>query len=68
MGHGTELVTILNNLEKAGLNYGFFPTRRKIEIYEDLPPLRRRLLRPMAPLTFATLQILGVGQETKEVG
>jgi uncharacterized protein len=67
-GTGTELVTILNNLEKASLNYGFFPTRRKIELYEDLPPLRRRLLRPMAPLTYATLQILGVGQETKEVG
>jgi glycosyltransferase A (GT-A) superfamily protein (DUF2064 family) len=67
-GTGTELVTILKNLEKARLNYGFFPTRRKIEVYDDLPPLRRRLLRPMAPLTYATLQILGVGQETKEVG
>lgn len=67
-GTGTELVTLLQNLEKAGLDYGFFPTRRKIEVYEDLPPLRRRLLRPMAPLTFATLQILGIGQETREVG
>lgn len=67
-GSGTELVTLLNNVEKQGLDYGFFPTRRKIEVYEDLAPLRRRLLRPMAPLTFATLQILGIGQETKEVG
>jgi len=31
-------------------------------------PLRHRLLRPMAPLTFATLQTLGIGQETREVG
>lgn len=67
-GTGTELVTILRNLEVAGLDYGFFPTRHKIEVYEDLAPLRKRLLRPMAPLTFATLQILGIGQETKEVG
>jgi len=67
-GSGTELVTILGNLERDRLNYGFFPTRRKIEVYDDLPPLRRRLLRPMAPLTFATLQMLGIGQETKEVG
>jgi glycosyltransferase A (GT-A) superfamily protein (DUF2064 family) len=66
-GTGTELVTILQNLEQARLNYGFFPTRRKIEVYDDLPPLRKRLLRPMAPLTFATLQMLGIGQE-KEVG
>ncbi|HLY08271.1 MAG TPA: DUF2064 domain-containing protein [Planctomycetota bacterium] len=67
-GTGTELETLLGNLEAAGLNYGFFPTRRKIEQYDDLLPLRRRLLRPMAPLTFATLQVLGIGQETKEVG
>jgi hypothetical protein len=67
-GSGTELVTLLRNLERAGLDYGFFPTRRKIEVYEDLAPLRRRLLRPMAPLTVATLQTLGIGQETKEVG
>ena len=67
-GSGTELATLLKNVEKLGLDYGFFPTRRKIEVYEDLQPLRRRLLRPMAPLTFATLQILGIGQETKEVG
>jgi glycosyltransferase A (GT-A) superfamily protein (DUF2064 family) len=67
-GTGTELVTLLRNLERAGLEYGFFPTRRKVETYEDLLPLRRRLLRPMAPLTYATLQILGIGQESKEVG
>lgn len=67
-GTGTELVTLLRNLERAHLDYGFFPTRRKVEVYEDLLPLRRRLLRPMAPLTFATLQTLGIGQETKEVG
>lgn len=67
-GSGTELVTLLQNLELARLDYGFFPTRHKIEVYEDLPPLRRRLLRPMAPLTFATLQTLGIGQETREVG
>jgi glycosyltransferase A (GT-A) superfamily protein (DUF2064 family) len=67
-GTGTELVTILDNLQQARLNYGFFPTRRKIQVYDDLPPLRKRLLRPMAPLTFAALQMLGIGQETKEVG
>jgi len=66
-GTGTELVTILQNLEQARLNYGFFPTRRKIAVFDDLPPLRKRLLRPMAPLTVATLQMLGIGQE-KEVG
>lgn len=67
-GSGTEIVTLLENVEKAGLNHGFFPTRHKIEAYEDLPPLRKRLLRQMGPLTFATLRILGIGQETKEVG
>src|SRR5579862_1240793 len=69
-GSGTELETMLANLAAAGLNYGFFPTRRKIEQYDDLVPLRRLLQRPMAPLTFATLQMLGVGQEAsgREVG
>jgi glycosyltransferase A (GT-A) superfamily protein (DUF2064 family) len=67
-GTGTELESLLENLKAAGLDHGFFPTRRKIEVYEDLVGLRRRLLRPMAPLTFATLQVLGIGQETKEVG
>lgn len=67
-GTGTELVTLLETLDAAKLDYGFFPTRTKIEQYQDLIPLRRRLLRPMAPLTFATLQVLGIGQETREVG
>jgi glycosyltransferase A (GT-A) superfamily protein (DUF2064 family) len=67
-GTGTELEALLGNLKSAGLDHGFFPTRRKIEVYEDLVELRRRLLRPMAPLTYRTLQMLGVGQETREVG
>jgi glycosyltransferase A (GT-A) superfamily protein (DUF2064 family) len=67
-GTGTELVTLLETLDAAKLDYGFFPTRTKIEQYQDLIPLRRRLLRPMAPLTHATLQMLGIGQETREVG
>ena len=67
-GTGTELATLLRNLDQAGLDYGFFPTRPKIESVEDLVPLRRRLLRQMAPLTYATMQTLGIGQETKEVG
>jgi glycosyltransferase A (GT-A) superfamily protein (DUF2064 family) len=67
-GTGTELMTLLDNLQAAGLDHGFFPQRRKIEVYEDVVDLRRRLLRPMAPLTFATLQLLGIGKETKEVG
>ena len=66
-GTGTELMTLLDNLQAAGLDHGFFPQRRKIEVYEDVVELRRRLLRPMAPLTFATLQLLGIGQETREV-
>jgi len=69
-GTGTELDGLLGNLTAAKLNFGFFPTRRKIEQYDDLPPLRKRLLRPMAPLTYNTLQMLGIGQETsdREVG
>lgn len=69
-GTGTELESLLSNLDAAGLNHGFFPTRRKVEVYDDLVDLRRRLLRPMAPLTYANLQMLGVGQETsgREVG
>jgi glycosyltransferase A (GT-A) superfamily protein (DUF2064 family) len=60
-GAGSELVTLLGNVERAHLDYGFFPTRRKAETYEDLVAMRRRLQRPMAPLTYATLQTLGVG-------
>jgi hypothetical protein len=66
-GSPNLLVTLLRNFERAHLDYGFFPTRQKVESYEDLLALRRRLLRPMAPLTFATLQALGVGQ-AREVG
>lgn len=62
-GTGSELVTLLQNFERAGLDYGFFPTRQKVEQYEDLVSLRRRLLRPMAPLTHAMMQTLGIGQE-----
>jgi len=67
-GTGTELDSLLGNLKAAGLDHGYFPTRRKIEVYEDLVGLRRRLLRPMAPLTCRTLQLLGIDQETREVG
>jgi glycosyltransferase A (GT-A) superfamily protein (DUF2064 family) len=65
-GTGSELVTLLRNFQKAHLDYGFFPTRPKAETYEDLVALRRRLHRPMAPLTYATLQTLGIGQESRE--
>lgn len=61
------LATLLRNLEKAHLNYGFFPTRQKIESYEDLVLLSRRLHRPVAPLTYSTLQTLGIGRDAKEV-
>ncbi len=60
------LVTLLRNFERAHLDYGFFPTRQKVEDYEDLAALGRRLHRPMAPLTYALLQTLGVGQEARE--
>jgi hypothetical protein len=62
-GAPNMLVTLLRNFERAHLDYGFFPTRQKVETYEDLLALRRRLHRPMAPLTFALLQALGLGQE-----
>jgi glycosyltransferase A (GT-A) superfamily protein (DUF2064 family) len=61
------LATLLRNLEKAHLDYGFFPTRQKIETYEDLVLLSRRLHRPVAPLTYSTLQTLGIGRDAKEV-
>jgi len=67
-GAPNMLVTLLENFEKSHLDYGFFPTRQKVETYEDLVALRARLLRPMAPLTFTMLQTLGIGQEAKEVG
>src|SRR5688500_8791282 len=62
-GTGGELDALLRNLEKAHLDYGFFPTRQKIEALEDLVGLRRRLHRSIAPLTHATLQMLGVGDD-----
>lgn len=65
---GRVLAQLLENFESAHLDYGFFPTRQKIEVYPDLVELNERLLRPMAPLTFATLRALGVAQEAKEVG
>jgi hypothetical protein len=65
-GTGGELAAILRNLERAHLDYGFFPTRQKVETYDDLLALRRRLLRPMAPLSYSCLQMLGVG-EAREV-
>ncbi len=61
------LVTLLRNFERAHLDYGFFPTRQKIETQDDLVALRRRLHRPVAPLTYATLQALGVGQDARGV-
>ena len=68
-GGGGEAAAILRNLERAHLDYGFFPTRRKVETYEDLLALKRRLLRPMAPLTYSALQMLGVGDPpAREVG
>lgn len=63
------LAALLANLERAHLDFGFFPTRRKVETYGDLVALRRRLRRPMAPLTHATLSTMGVGEEaTREIG
>ena len=67
-GTGGELDALLRNLQKAHLDYGFFPARRKVETIEELTALRRRLLRPMAPLTHATLQMLGVGDDARHVG
>jgi len=60
------LATLLDNLKSAHLDYGFFPTRQKVETYEDLVALRGRLHRSMAPLTYATLATLGVGDEARE--
>jgi hypothetical protein len=67
-GSGRELPQLVRNLQRAHLDYGFFPVRPKVETYDDLQALRRRLLRPMAPLTHAQLQLLGVPLEAREVG
>ncbi len=65
----TDVVaTLLDNFKRAHLDYGFFPTRRKVENFEDLLALRARLRRPMAPLTYATLSTMGVGEEARETG
>ena len=66
-GTGAELPGLLENLRSAHLDYGFFPTRQKVETLEDLAALRRRLHRSMAPLTFATLATMGVG-DAKDAG
>ncbi len=57
---GAVLAALLDRLRRAHLDFGFFPTRRKVEGGGDLADLRRRLMRPMAPLTYATLRALGV--------
>lgn len=62
-GTGGEFDALLRNLRRAHLDVGYFPTRQKVESPEDLAALRRRLHRPMAPLTYRTLQLLGVGEE-----
>ena len=67
-GTGSELAALLRNIENAGLDYGFFPTRPKVETYGDLLALRRRLLRSMAPLTFSHLQLFGVGEGVRDAG
>ncbi len=67
-GTGGELDALLRNLRKAHLDFGFFPARQKVETLEDLVALRRRLHRSMAPLTHATLQMLGVGDDARHVG
>ncbi|HYF00322.1 MAG TPA: hypothetical protein VEJ18_15480, partial [Planctomycetota bacterium] len=67
-GTGSELAALLRNLEREHLDYGFFPTRPKVESYDDLLSLRRRLVRSMAPLTFSHLQLLGVGEGVRDAG
>jgi hypothetical protein len=61
------LATLLRTFERARLDFGFFPTRQKIETFDDLVSLRRRLHRPVAPLTYSTLAALGIGQDAREV-
>ena len=67
-GTGGELDALLRNLRKAHLDFGFFPARRKVETLEDLVALRCRLHRSLAPLTHATLQMLGVGDDARHAG
>jgi glycosyltransferase A (GT-A) superfamily protein (DUF2064 family) len=63
---GAVLGALLDRFRRAHLDYGFFPTRRKVDACEDLADLRARLLRPMAPLTYATLRALGVAEAPRE--
>lgn len=65
---GAVLAGLLDRFRRAHLDYGFFPTRRKVETAADLADLRRRLLRPMAPLTFSTLRAWGVAEPPREGG
>jgi rSAM/selenodomain-associated transferase 1 len=67
-GTGGVLAALLRNLERAGLDYGFFPTRQKVETGEDLVGLRRRLRRGMAPRTYEALRSLDVGRGARGVG
>lgn len=67
-GSSGVLATLLDNFQAAHLDYGFFPTRRKVEDFEDLLALRRRLHRSMAPLTYATLATMGIGEDAKDAG
>ncbi len=60
---GAVLTALLGRLRRAHLDYGFFPTRRKVETGDDLRSLCGLLRRPMAPLTYATLRALGVAGE-----
>jgi glycosyltransferase A (GT-A) superfamily protein (DUF2064 family) len=51
----------------GGLNYGFFPTRRKIEVYDDLAPLRSACCAPWRRSRSRRCRSWAIGQE-KEVG
>ncbi len=61
-GRGPVLGALLGNLRRAHMDYGFFPTRREVHTAADLADLCGRLMRPMAPLTFATLRALGAAE------
>jgi glycosyltransferase A (GT-A) superfamily protein (DUF2064 family) len=67
-GTAGELDALLRNLEKAHLDVGFFPSRPAVETFDDLLALRRRLSRPRAPLTYAALRTLGVGDDARDAG
>lgn len=67
-GTSGELDALLRNLRRAHLDVGFYPTRPSVETLDDLLRLRRRLLCPMAPRSYATLRALGVGEEARDAG